>query len=60
MYVTCQPCNACAKMIVNAGIERVVYEGDYPDDFTLEIFRDSTMEVFRYRESVLEKVEFGA
>lgn len=57
MYVTCQPCNNCAKMIINAGIERVIYEGDYPDEFSLELFRESRMEVFRYREDVLEKVD---
>lgn len=60
MYVTCQPCNTCAKMIINAGISRVVYEGDYPDDFSLELFRDSKIEVMRYKEGVLEAVEFGA
>jgi len=59
MYVTCQPCNTCAKMIVNAGIERVIYEGDYPDDFTLEIFRDAQMDVHRYRQGVLEAVELA-
>jgi len=32
MYVTHQPCLSCAKMIINAGIERVVYAGDYPDE----------------------------
>jgi dCMP deaminase len=31
IYVTHQPCLTCAKMIINAGIKRVVYEGDYPD-----------------------------
>lgn len=59
MYVTCQPCNACAKMLLNAGITRVIYEGDYPDDFSLELFREAKLEVFRYREGVLEKVEYG-
>lgn len=59
MYVTCQPCNTCAKMIINAGIERVIYEGDYPDKFSLELFRDSKMEVFRYVEGRLELVELG-
>lgn len=59
MYVTCQPCNTCAKMIINAGIERVIYEGDYPDPFSLELFRDSKMEVFRYIEGRLELVELG-
>ena len=31
VYVTHQPCLNCAKMIINAGIVRVVYGGDYPD-----------------------------
>lgn len=60
MYVTCQPCNACAKMMINAGIERVIYEGDYPDEFSKEIFRDAGMEVLRYKLDGLEKVELGS
>lgn len=48
IYVTCQPCNTCAKMLINAGIQRVIYEGDYPDEFSLELFREAKMEVFRY------------
>lgn len=59
MYVTCQPCNNCAKMVINAGIERVIYEGDYPDPFSLELFRDSKMEVFRYVQDRLEIVELN-
>lgn len=31
-YVTHQPCLTCAKMIINAGIERVIYAGNYPDE----------------------------
>jgi dCMP deaminase len=31
IYVTHQPCLNCAKMIINAGVKRVVYAGDYPD-----------------------------
>jgi len=46
IYVTCQPCNACAKMLINAGIKRVIYEGEYPDEFSKEIFRDAKLEVF--------------
>ncbi len=29
MYVTISPCLMCAKMIINAGICEVVYDGDY-------------------------------
>lgn len=32
VYVTHQPCLNCAKMIINAGITRVVYAGSYPDE----------------------------
>ena len=38
LYVTCQPCNLCAKMIINAGIVKVVFDGDYPDEFAMELF----------------------
>jgi dCMP deaminase len=32
LYVTHQPCLNCAKMIINAGIQRIVYAGHYPDE----------------------------
>lgn len=60
MYVTCQPCNTCAKMIINAGIVRVIYEGDYPDEFSKVLFRDARMDVLRYRETGLEHVELDS
>jgi len=31
IYCTHSPCTICAKIIVNAGIERVVVNGNYPD-----------------------------
>ncbi|MFQ5909313.1 MAG: cytidine/deoxycytidylate deaminase family protein [Thermoplasmata archaeon] len=31
LYSTIIPCNTCAKMIINAGIRRVVYLEDYPE-----------------------------
>ena len=45
LYVTCQPCSACAKMIINAGIVRVVFAGDYPDPFAMELFREAKIEL---------------
>ncbi len=35
IYVTHQPCLTCAKMIINAGIVRVVYGGEYPDEIAV-------------------------
>lgn len=56
VYVTCQPCNACAKMIINAGIVRVVFEGDYPDPFAMELFEEAGMELVRLRNGVAELI----
>jgi dCMP deaminase len=32
LYTTHRPCSLCAKMAINAGIERIVCREDYPDD----------------------------
>ena len=50
LYCTHQPCSICAKMIVNAGIRRVVYEQGYPDPFTLEIFGETGVNLEKYGE----------
>jgi len=57
LYVTCQPCNACAKMIVNAGIVRVVFDGEYPDAFAMEVFAEAGLEVVRIRSDAGNVVE---
>ncbi len=41
LYCTHQPCVICSKMIVNAGITKVFFRHDYPDEFSLEIFREA-------------------
>ncbi len=39
VYVTCQPCVVCAKMIINAKIRKVIFEGDYPDPLAMELLQ---------------------
>jgi dCMP deaminase len=39
LYCTHQPCTLCAKMLINAGITRVVYREDYPDEGSHNFFR---------------------
>lgn len=48
LYCTHQPCVICAKMIVNAGIARVVYGEGYPDDFAIQIFGEADVRLERY------------
>ena len=50
LYCTHQPCVICAKMIINAGIERVVYKDGYPDDFSLSLFEEAGVKVEKYED----------
>ena len=50
LYCTHQPCVICAKIIINAGISRVVYKEGYPDEFSLQLFEEANIQVERYSE----------
>ena len=50
LYCTHQPCVICAKIIINAGICRVVYKEGYPDDFSLALFNEANVKVEKYEE----------
>lgn len=48
LYCTHQPCVICAKMIINAGICRIVYKQGYPDEFAMQLLKESGVEVEMY------------
>lgn len=52
LYCTHQPCSVCAKMIVNVGIRRVVYQQGYPDQFSLEIFEEAGVKLEQFTEKL--------
>ena len=45
LYCTTQPCVICAKMIINAGIRRVVIQETYPDELAEAMFREAGIRV---------------
>jgi dCMP deaminase len=47
VYVTHQPCLICAKMIINAGIVRVVFAKAYPDLIAEDFMRQAGLELVR-------------
>lgn len=47
IYCTNQPCIICAKMIINAGIVKVVYEEGYTDELSSEMFSEAGIIVTR-------------
>lgn len=50
LYCTHQPCVICAKMIVNAGITRVVYREGYPDEFSVQMLREGGVKLEKFED----------
>jgi dCMP deaminase len=45
LYVTLQPCITCVKMIINAGIVRVIYSTEYPDQHGMKLLAQADIEL---------------
>lgn len=41
LYCTTEPCVLCAKMLINAGIQRVVFQEEYPDALARQMLREA-------------------
>jgi len=50
MYCTFRPCTICIKMIINSGILRVVFLGDYDDPLSLSMVEQSGLDLVRFGE----------
>jgi len=48
IYCTHQPCLTCAKMVVNAGLVRIVYAAPYPDPVAEQLLHDASVELVRF------------
>lgn len=47
LYCTNRPCTICAKMIINAGVVRIVVGGDYQDELAESMLAEARIEVVR-------------
>jgi dCMP deaminase len=45
IYITHQPCVICAKMIINAGIRKIIVEEGYPDELAVEILDEAGLKI---------------
>jgi dCMP deaminase len=48
LYVTDQPCVLCAKMIINSGIKKIIFKGNYPDELAMTMLQEAGIEVVKY------------
>lgn len=51
MYLTLSPCRACAKAIINAGINEVVYKESYRDMSGVKLLLEQNVSVRQYDSS---------
>ena len=48
LYCTNTPCSVCAKMVINAGIEKLVYENGYNDELAMKMLGDAGIELVKF------------
>jgi len=49
LYCTHHPCSLCAKMLINAGIKKIILQEEYPDEMARKLFDDAQVSVIVYR-----------
>ena len=47
IYITHQPCSICSKMIINAGIDRIVVDEGYPDELATNLLEEAGIKVVK-------------
>lgn len=45
LYCTHQPCVVCAKMLINAGVKKIVFANPYPDDLAESMLNEAKIEL---------------
>jgi len=45
LYITNHPCVICAKILINAGIARIVYAEGYPDELAAAILEEAKLKL---------------
>jgi len=57
LYCTNSPCIICSKMIINSGVQRIVYLEGYPDDLSLEMLQESAIVVCSFENDLSPTAE---
>ena len=57
LYSTTQPCILCSKMLINAGIKLIVFDGPYPDTLSLSLLKDAGVELRPWVKGEIKEVK---
>ncbi len=50
LYTTHQPCVLCTKLLINAGIKRVIYTHSYPDQLAVKMAKEAGLDLVNFGE----------
>lgn len=53
IYVTDSPCIICTKLLINAGIKKVIYASNYPDELSLSLLKQVGIEIEKFEQTDL-------
>ncbi|KPL01146.1 MAG: cytidine deaminase [candidate division Zixibacteria bacterium SM23_73_3] len=57
MYSTTQPCILCSKLIINAGIRKIVIKNNYPDKMSSQMLKEAKIKIQIYKDDKISKVK---
>ena len=52
IYCTHQPCIICTKMIINAGIKKVIFIQGYPDELSIQFLKEAGVEIQKPQDAI--------
>lgn len=48
VYTTFSPCSICSRLLINAGIKKVYFEGFYPDELSRSLLREARVNLCQF------------
>ena len=57
LYVNTQPCVFCCISIIQAGIKKVVFKGEYPTGLGLELLEEARVEYIKYEDELANELK---
>ncbi|RKX68955.1 cytidine deaminase [candidate division TA06 bacterium] len=52
LYVTNHPCVICTKMLINAGVQKIIFKDGYPDELSKQMLEEGAIEVEKFSDLI--------
>ena len=56
LYCTNTPCVVCVKMLINAGVDEIVFLGEYPDELAKKMLDESSIKIRNFNNKNLSGI----